>query len=147
MPRLPPPAELRTLLVGDVSIVFTLAFTSALAETLDTSGLQTLFTPLEIPHGLNSVLADASCIASCWLISGAPARAWARDAIASPGSAVAKVWRSWIGAANARIAVAVLQAAVFGRDAVDPVAVLVSVAWLLPAMAVWRAAAAAALSR
>jgi hypothetical protein len=149
MRAVPPIAELRPLLAGDVAVVFTLHFAHALASELSRPDFAGWTEPPVVDNELGFVLAAASCDACCWLVGGAllAEGVWTRSALATPLVAVGRVARSWLPAANARVAIALAQTLALGRESVDPVEVASGIAWLLIGLGSWRLAVSFAIRR
>jgi hypothetical protein len=145
----PPIAEMRPLLAGDVAVVFSLHFAQALASELSRPDFAGWTEPPVADNALGFVLASASCDACCWLIGGAllAEGVWKQSALATPFVAVGRVARSWLPAANARVAIALAQTLALGRESVDPVEVASGIAWLLIGLGSWRLAVSFAIRR
>mmetsp|Transcript_37623 Transcript_37623/g.88320 ORF Transcript_37623/g.88320 Transcript_37623/m.88320 type:complete len:186 (+) Transcript_37623:223-780(+) len=140
-----PKEVLPPLLLGDVACIIAVTVAGA---ALDSSSAPDFPGWLAPATSVDTELSSASCMAFCWLIGAMPRDIWSRDALAlSTSGAVVRVTRAWLGAANARVAIALVQAAIFGRSAVDGCEVASSLAWTLLALGIFRVSLAAALRR
>lgn len=134
-------------LFGDVGAASASVFAVKTAAIVSSPEFAGWLAPVTSPDlVVGAAITSASRIAVCWLIGAAANDAWSSSALVSPRAAIACTGQAWLTALNARLLLALAQAAI-EHSPVNVLTLGTELGALLIGMGAWRLLLALALSR